>query len=113
MLPKPCTFELVPMGEPPIKMNKEDLRSLIEVITGHDLLKKHLKHWHNMQDQECTLCRESPETYHHIVHECPALTQHRIENPCDFKEGHGVYYGQLLTFIRKPNIKKLRKNDIT
>ena len=113
MLPKPCPVALIPQGKPSIKIPKEDLKTLFEVITGHTLLKRHLRHWIPVDNIDCTLCGEDDETYFHLVFECPALSRHRHESPCDPTGDTQEYYSQLLAFVSKPNIQRLRRDDLS
>ena len=54
-------------------------RTSTEVITGHCLLRKHLAQWKNLPNS-CRLCGDTsiPETYHHLLTECPALIRDLI-----------------------------------
>ena len=113
MLPKPCPVALIPQGTPSIKIPKEDLKTLFEVITGHCLLKRHLRHWIPVDNTDCTLCGEDDETYFHLVFECPALSRHRQESPCNQTADTWEYYSQLLAFVNKPNIQRLRRDDLS
>ena len=58
-------------------MNKTQLRNLIEAITGHCLLNKHLSHWKEIESTKCRLCEEDDETYLHLINECPAMEYER------------------------------------
>ena len=112
MLLKPSPVELI-QPDTPIQIPKDQLRLLVEVVTGHALLGKHLGKWHTALPQDCTLCGKQRETYHHLVYECEALEQHRFAQPCDPGENHPTYYQQLLSFVGHPRIKALRRDDIT
>ena len=78
MLPKPNLTELLPQGAPPLPISKSQLQLLIEVITGHDLLGKHLVHWKEDQVPTCRLCKKAGETYYHLVFECESLIVNEI-----------------------------------
>ena len=70
MLPIPSRTDIIPQHDQPLKITKYGLQLLIEIITGHSLLNKHLSHWHNITDKRCRLCKEEEETYHHLIYEC-------------------------------------------
>ena len=113
MLPKPNFTELVPTGPPPVTTSKEELKLLLEVVTGHSLLKKHLGKWLNALPQTCTLCSRAKETYHHLVFQCEALAYTRQQHPCDPGEDPITYFKKLLHFANLPRVKQLRLADIT
>ena len=54
-------------------MNQKDLRNLVQIITGHGLFKRHLRHWNDIQDIACQLCGEDNEDPWHLWNLCPAL----------------------------------------
>ena len=113
MLPKPNLTELLPQGAPPLPISKSQLQLLIEVITGHDLLGKHLVHWKEDQVPTCRLCKKAGETYHHLVFECESLCQTRHFYPCDPGENPLVYFQQLLHFVSFNQVSSLRQADVT
>jgi len=61
-------------------LNKNDLRTLIGLYTGHSRLGKHLQTIGVSSDSPmCRLCLEADETAHHILCECDALARLRME----------------------------------
>ena len=113
MLPKPNLTELIPQGAPPLPISKGQLQLLIEIVTGHDLLGKHLVHWHEDQTPICRLCKKAEETYHHLIFDCESLCQPRHFHPCDPGVDPLVYFKQLLHFTSFNQISSLRQSNIT
>jgi len=59
-----------------MRMNRKELSIAVQVITGHNFLRRHSALVARDPDEElkdCRLCLEDEETTHHIVAECPAL----------------------------------------
>ena len=50
---------------------------LTRAITGHNFLSKHQNRIGQPVAPECRLCEEAPETFIHLLTECPRLTQQR------------------------------------
>ena len=61
------------------RMNQKDLRKLVQIITGHGLFKRHLRHWNDIQDIACQLCGEENEDPWHLWNLCPALNGPRTK----------------------------------
>ena len=59
------------------KMNQKDLMNLVQIITGHGLFKRHLRHWNDIHDTSCDLCGEAVEDPWHLWNLCPAPNGHR------------------------------------
>ena len=49
----------------------------VQVITGHNFLKRHEALVTDTEDNECRLCLEDEETTFHVFAECPALAEQR------------------------------------
>ena len=81
VLPRPNLKEIITQGSisrsDQLRLNKTQLRNLIEAITGHCLLNKHLSHWKEIESTKCRLCEEDDETYLHLINECPAMELER------------------------------------
>lgn len=61
-----------------MSLNRDKLKPIVEVITGHCRLNKHLKVLGIKSDETCPLCLESEETAEHFLAECPALAGTRL-----------------------------------
>ena len=60
-----------------LKLNKMQLKDLIEWITGHTL-NKHLNKIGKTKNSTCSLCRNSEESPEHVIMDCPALETFRV-----------------------------------
>lgn len=54
------------------------LSIMVQLITGHNFLKRHEALVNKTDDVECRLCLEDEESSYHIVAECPALAECRL-----------------------------------
>ena len=73
------------MGERKIKysnilleMNKTQLKMVINLITGHNTLVKHMVRLRIIEDDTCRWCREAVEDSYHFLCECFALSNRRF-----------------------------------
>ena len=95
-----------------LRLNKTQLRNLIEAVTGHCLLNKHLAHWKEIENTKCRLCEEDEETYLHLINECPAMEYERrqiFEPPYNKAD---KYFRDILSFLETKRVKKLRRSDL-
>ena len=53
------------------KSNKSNLRSVIQIVTGHNSLNYFQHKLGNVLSPNCTQCEESEETGYHFLCECP------------------------------------------
>ena len=51
---------------------------MVQLITGHNYMKRHEALVNRTEDSECRLCLEDDETSFHIIAECPALARQRL-----------------------------------
>lgn len=59
-------------------LNKQDLRLLTGLLTGHCPLRYHLKKMGTIEDDNCRLCLEHEETAEHILCSCEAIAYQRL-----------------------------------
>ena len=97
-----------------VKMDRKQLSSCIELITGHNRLRYHES---RMSNEVNPLCREGckvDETSWHIICECPAFwklraevfnTYHEISAPLEWS------VKQLMTLVRNPQVIKLLQGE--
>ena len=62
-----------------LRCSRQKLRILTAVLTGHCALNKHLFVMGRVTDPLCPLCQEEDETSFHLLAECPALYNLRIQ----------------------------------
>ena len=67
---KKLSFSLLSRG-------RIELSKLIQLITGHNFLKRHEALVNRSEDTDCRLCLEDEETSFHVIAECPALARQR------------------------------------
>ena len=61
-----------------LRASRKKLSVLVQIITGHNFLKRHQALVDEDDDNECRLCLEDEETSFHILAECPALAAQRL-----------------------------------
>lgn len=59
-------------------LSRDKLKPIVEVMTGHCRLNKHLKVLGVNDNPICPMCLESEETAEHFIAECPALAGSRL-----------------------------------
>ena len=60
-------------------MDRQDISAIIQFITGHNYLKYHLYNTNRAGDKICRKCQEAVETAWHLVAECLAMYEERLE----------------------------------
>ncbi len=86
------------------KMNSEELQFLSQIITGHGLFRRHLRHWNEIEDISCSLCGEADEDSWHLWEYCPSLNSER--DTATFLIKNGIpWYNALIHFFRSEKIK--------
>ena len=63
-----------------LELHRNQLRSLLGVLTGHCKLNKHLYRMQLRNNPTCDLCREEEETVVHFLCSCPVLRTHRLHS---------------------------------
>ncbi len=64
-----------------------ELSKLAQIVTGHGLFKKHLRHWNVVGDIQCSLCGEDLESSWHLWDMCPRLVTERNRLRCLISKG--------------------------
>ena len=62
------------------KTNRKEYGNVIQLISGHNFLRRHEALVHPGQDSSCRLCGEKEETVFHLVIECPRVRTFRINS---------------------------------
>ena len=60
-----------------LKYSRAYVQLMTRAITGHNFLSKHQNRIGQPVATECRLCKEAPETFIHLITECPRLEQQR------------------------------------
>ena len=61
-------------------LNKQEIRHLTGLLTGHCTLRYHLKKMGIADDDRCRFCQECPETAEHVICSCVALMTKRLQH---------------------------------
>ncbi len=101
---------------PEVKYNKltsqlssVELQQLSQIMTGHGLFKRHLRHWNELPEEDfsCMLCGEDWEDSWHLWALCPNLIPERIEISSYLKNNGKLKERALLKFFSKKKLVHL------
>ena len=88
-----------------IKLSRGDMRLVIEIITGHSRLNRHLTVMGAMNDPKCPECMESEETSLHLLAECPMYSLIRWNilgsDTLDTEELRNLKVGRIASFCKE------------
>lgn len=84
-----------------------ELGVVVQAITEHNFLNRHLALMEKSQTKLCRLCLEEEETAEHVILTCPAVQMKRWKPLHQFIMGANWYIQQLCGFLREPLITKL------
>lgn len=62
-----------------LSLNRQEIWLLVQFITGHCRLKRHISLLQNTEDSRCRICQEEDETPLHLVNHCPGTWRERRE----------------------------------
>ncbi len=86
-----------------------ELQSLTQIVTGHGLFKRHLRHWNEIDDIGCHLCGEDREDPWHLWNLCPQLQRAREEATRIIERGKVISYEKgLLKFFKDEAVLKVK-----
>ena len=83
-----------------LKLDRNRLRQVLQVLTGHGNLAKHRHKMGKVQSPICPKCQEAVDTPQHYVGECPAYIMTRISQ-------FGYYKIELADLVKNDRIFKL------
>ena len=91
-----------------MNMGRLELSLLVQTITGHNRLRRHESLMNEAIDPICRLCAEDEETSWHLVGECPALWQQRMDifHTHYLESPEGSVF-QLLRMINQSQIREM------
>ncbi len=72
------------------RKNVKELQMLSQIMTGHGLFKRHMRHWICLEDYQCELCGEAPEDSWHLWRYCPMLAAQRRDMDLQIQNGMSV-----------------------
>ena len=102
-----CFIPTVSDNKGAIRLSVKQLQRLSQIITGHGLFKRHLRHWNDIEDYRCSLCQEEEEDSYHLWSACPALERERMSRQGSTKE----LESQLLAFFQLPKVRELEASN--
>jgi hypothetical protein len=93
-----------------LRLNRDQLRWIVGLLTGHCHLKGHLSKMGLMNDPICKRCLEADESATHVLCDCKALAYLRFRHLGQFFMEPGDFYdvpiGKVLHFIRSVGLTK-------
>ena len=100
----------VPTNASLLKMSVKELQRLSQILTGHGLYKRHLRHWNEIDDYQCSLCNEGDEDSFHLWQYCPSLREERDLSNNLLKSGVS-FARSVLKFFNSEKIKHLEASN--
>ena len=103
-----------------LKFGKEATSRFIRFITGHGFLRKqnaYVAHGTNedipFEETKCRMCGEAKEEPAHIIRECEAFCQERLEefNFLEFPPDMKWTVNQMMRFLNKPRVRNLEEEE--
>ncbi len=87
---------------------------MVQIITGHNFMRRHESLVHDTNDSECRLCLEEEETSYHIFAECPALARTRLMvlGTTSWANLQDLSVHQITSFFREASIGDLNGLDL-
>ena len=91
------------------KLPRMRLSRFIRTISGHNALMYFQSKIDPEVDPRCRLCRQSDETFFHLVTECPRLHRLRQDKFLDMRisNDHGWSVQELIEFSLNPKVNKM------
>ena len=88
--------------------------TLVQILTGHNFLKRHNALVDHTDDAECRLCLEEEETTFHVVAECDALVSARTNAFSERYLNLPLQWSthQLASFLREAQIGQLLDPEV-
>ena len=102
MISKRQSFDILNQG-------RRGVSWLVQLITGHNFMKRHESLVNSDEDNECRLCLEDTETSFHVMAECPALARERLEVFGTPFQSTPLRWStrQVVSFVRETSINSL------
>jgi len=92
-----------------LRLGRNSLSVVLQLIRGHNFLRRHNALVKSDEEAECRLCGEDEETSFHIVAECPALARTRLSVLGYFKLSEPLDWSvsKVLCFLRETSVEEL------
>ena len=93
------------------RLSLKELSKLAQIVTGHDLLKRHMRDWNDLRDIQCALCGEDVEYSRHLLEWCPKLKG--VRNRIRYLQSRGQPFKMALLkfFIYQQELIELAHNE--
>ena len=96
-----------------LEINREDLSTMVQWLTGHCFLNRHEKIVGNLDFNECRFCFLEEETSSHIITDCEVFWHERMQcfpcHPFLDKETPEWTVDRLAKFLETPAIKTMNR----
>jgi len=98
-----------PYSQRLMHLDRTTLSIMVQIITGHNFLRRHSSLINPDEESECRLCLEDEESSFHIVAECPALARPRLQvlGSSILAEPLTWSVTQVLSFLQEAHIEHL------
>ncbi len=91
-------------------LSTKELSKLTQIVTGHGLFKRHLRHWNELGDIQCALCGEDVEYSWHLWEWCPKLKE--VRGKIKQEQVRGLPFEMaLLKFFNQQELIELAANN--
>ena len=84
---------------------------VVTMISGHNDLGYYSNLCNPDYDASCSFCNTSNETFFHLIAECPAFVETRLQIIGSCKANDSLGMDQILAFLRVPSIEKMVTAD--
>ncbi len=92
-------------------MSFYELSRLSQILTGHGLFKRHLRHWNDIEDIQCALCGEDDEYSWHLWEYCPIMDDERGKARYLISHGFSSEKTMLRFFSTTPMRELMAQNE--
>ena len=96
-----------------MRLNRADLGLCIRHLTGHSFLKYHRSKVEPLISPECRACLEAREESAHIILDCPAFKEERLQCFWEYQPTSITVIWQLLLFLSNPKISGLEQDSLS
>ena len=94
-----------------LHLNRTDLGLCIRHLTGHSFFRYHRSKVNPAIDPKCRHCQEAREESAHIILDCPAFKEERLQCFWEYQPTSITVVWQLLQFLSQPNVSSLEQDS--
>ena len=95
-------------------MNRRNAMYATQIITGHNVLNRHLNIMNISENPNCEKCGQEPETIEHVIKNCPAYIQKRKQKLGEFiltKDLQEYRLDKIISFVNLTGRLKIDTSD--